>query len=164
MSTTSKPKALVVLGQLTGSGFANAAFSKAALEAERDFKRLGYEVVRVEQPSRANFRALMSDPNLLAFCFVGHGGSKGDSSTPRTHDPHGNDKLYLRPNNYVTSSDIKRWRRSPGMNYVILHACYQGRGNTKSRWLRAFNVKREVFYSWWELCRYYNAYWAQKIF
>jgi len=155
-----KKKAVVVIGCLTDYAFSNQAYKNTANEAVSDFNDRGYNTTLLNRPTRAQLRALIADPCLKAFCYVGHG-ADSDSDNARVGDRGGGDTLWINCDDFISSSDIKKWINKGTMDIVILHACYQGASNTTTRWSTAFGVGAEGFYSWSGLCRYFTAFWWQ---
>ena len=156
-------RALVVIGALTGNGFVDTAMRNTALEALSDFNDRGYETTLLDQPMCTEVQSFLSDPNMKAFCFVGHGGDKkaGDSGDAKPGGRNGNDTMWPNGGEVISSLDIKRWMNGRTMDVVILHACVQGLSNTAKRWQTAFGVSADNYHSWIGLCRYHQAYWWQ---
>ncbi len=153
-------KAVVVIGCLTGNGFVDRAFRNTAAEAVSDFVDRGYHTTLLDHPTAAQLAAMLADPAVTAFCYVGHG-SDSDSDTPQPNGKGGSDFLWPNCDEIFSASDAQRAAGGRAFDVVILHACFQGAPNTAARWQAAFGTGAGNFHSWAGVCRYFTAYWWQ---
>lgn len=157
-----KPKAYILVGDISGPGPVETAYKNAAYEANMDFAIAGYDTVLNMHATAQDVQDALDDPCVKAIMIIGHGGGEVYKTIggKKLYNPLEsiamiNDEWITGDPNMTVQGDLLLNASSSSVKAVYLHSCNQDLPS----WRALF--PNTEFYAWRTRAYYWATFWWQ---